>query len=203
MKELSNKVIHRLTLYHCILKYTVCQQEYISSFEIADLLKLDDSQVRKDIALCGVLGRQNFGYPTAELKKKIEEKLGFTDKKEVFVIGAGNLGSALANYSDFQDYGIDIIALFDNNPAKVGQVINNKTVFSLEKLENLISEMDIKNIILAVPPQHAQSIIDYVVQCGIKFIWNFTPAVLKVPEHVTVYYENIVSSFLQMRNSSY
>ena len=202
MTELSNKVIHRLTLYHCILKYTVKEQDYISSFEIADLLKLDNSQVRKDIAQCGVLGRQNFGYPTIELKNAIEQKLGFTERKEVFVIGAGNLGSALANYSDFKDYGIDIVALFDNNPTKIGQTLNGKMIFSLNKLENLISRVNIKNIILAVPPQHAQSITDYVVQCGVQCIWNFTPTVLKVPSSVTVYYENIISSFLQMRNNS-
>ena len=202
MSELSNKVIHRLTLYHCILKYTVKEQDYISSFEIADLLNLDDSQIRKDIALCGVLGRQNFGYPTRELKNAIEKKLGFTERKEVFVIGAGNLGSALANYSDFKDYGIDIVALFDNNPKKIGQTLNGKKIFPLNKLENLISRVNIKNIILAVPPQQAQSITDYIVQCGVQCIWNFTPTVLKVPSSVTVYYENIISSFLQMRNNS-
>ncbi len=202
MTELSNKVIHRLTLYHCILKYTVKEQDYISSFEIADLLKLDNSQVRKDIALCGVLGRQNFGYPTKELKNEIEKKLGFTERKEVFVIGAGNLGSALANYSDFKDYGIDIVALFDNNPLKIGKTLNGKKIFPLNKLENLISRVNIKNIILTVPPQYAQSITDYVVQCGVQCIWNFTPTVLKVPSSVTVYYENIISSFLQMRNNS-
>lgn len=201
MVELSNKVIHRLTLYHCILKYTVCEQEYISSFEIADLLNLDDSQVRKDIAQCGVLGHKKQGYHSENLKYAIEQKLGFKERKEVFIIGAGHLGMALANYTDFKDYGIDILCLLDNNPDKIGQEINGKKIFALEKLPNLISRVNIKNVILAVPAEQAQSVADYAVQYGVQFIWNFTPTVLKVPQTVTVYYENIISSFLQMRNN--
>ena len=201
MTELSNKVIHRLTLYHCILKYTVCGQEYISSFEIADLLNLDDSQVRKDIAQCGVLGHKKQGYNSVDLKQTIEKKLSFKQRKEVFIIGAGHLGTALANYTDFKDYGIDILCLLDKNPDKIGQEINGKKIFDLEKLPNLISRVNIKNIILAVPAEQAQAVADYAVQCGVQFIWNFTPSVLKVPKDVTVYYENIISSFLQMRNN--
>ena len=198
MVNLSGKVIHRLTLYHCILKYTLIDQERVSSFEIADLLGLDDSQVRKDIALCGVLGYKKQGYATEDLKRAIEKKLGFQERKDVFIIGAGHLGMALANYTDFKDYGIDILCLFDNDPKKIGQEINGKKIFSLEKLADLISRVNIKNVILAVPPDQAQIITDRLVQYGVQFIWTFTPSVLKVPQHVTVYYENIISSFMQM-----
>ena len=198
MVNLSGKVIHRLTLYHCILKYTLINQERVSSFEIADLLGLDDSQVRKDIALCGVLGYKKQGYATEDLKRAIEKKLGFQERKDVFIIGAGHLGMALANYTDFKDYGIDILCLFDNDPKKIGQEINGKKIFSLEKLADLISRVNIKNVILAVPPDQAQIITDRLVQYGVQFIWTFAPSVLKVPQHVTVYYENIISSFMQM-----
>lgn len=198
MANLSGKVIHRLTLYHCILKYTLINQERVSSFEIADLLNLDDSQVRKDIALCGVLGRKKQGYATKDLKRAIEKKLGFQQRKEVFIIGAGHLGMALTNYTDFNDYAIDILCLFDNNPDKIGKEINGKKILPLEKLPNLISRVNIKNIILTVPPEQAQPVTDYAVQCGVQFIWNFTPTVLKVPTNVKVYYENIISSFMQM-----
>ena len=129
MVNLSGKVIHRLTLYHCILKYTLINQERVSSFEIADLLGLDDSQVRKDIALCGVLGYKKQGYATEDLKRAIEKKLGFQERKDVFIIGAGHLGMALANYTDFKDYGIDILCLFDNDPKKIGQEITVKRFF--------------------------------------------------------------------------
>lgn len=200
MTAISNKIINRLTLYHCILKYTVQGQDFISSFEIADLLNLDDSLVRKDIALCGVLGHKKQGYFIEDLKKAIEKTLGFAERKEVFVIGAGNLGTALVKYADFKDYGIDILALFDSDVDKIGQEVNGKRVLALEKLEDLITRISVKNIILAVPPQIAQNVADYAVKCGVQFIWNFTPTVLRVPKSVTVYYENIVSSFMQMRN---
>ncbi len=126
MTAISNKVINRLTLYHCLLKYTFSRQLFISSFEIADLLDLNDSLVRKDIALCGVLGHKKNGYITAELQSAIEKKLGFSERKEVFIIGAGNLGTALVNYADFKDYGIDVLALFDIDPDKIGKEIAKK-----------------------------------------------------------------------------
>ena len=202
MAELSNKIINRLTLYHCILKYTMKGRDVISSFEIADLLNLDASLVRKDIAICGVLGNKKQGYAVLALQKAIEKKLGFSTNKEIFIVGAGNLGSALAKYVDFKDYGIDILALFDKDPKKIGQEINGKKILALEKLESLISRISIKNIILAVPAENAQEVADYAVKCGVQFIWNFTPTVLSVPKSVTVYYENIVSSFMQMRNGN-
>lgn len=202
MTAISNKIINRLTLYHCILKYTAKDQTNISSFEIADLLNLNDSLVRKDIALCGVLGHKKQGYFIEDLKKAIEQKLGFTERKEVFVIGAGNLGTALVKYADFKDYGIDILALFDNDVDKIGQEVNGKRVLALRKLEDLVGRISVKNVILSVPPQVAQEVADYAVKCGVRFIWNFTPAVIKVPKSVTVYYENIVSSFMQMQNST-
>ena len=200
MTKLSNKIINRLTLYHCLLKYSAPENNCISSVEIAELLHLDDSQVRKDIALCGVLGRQKQGYPVTELKQAIEKELGFSTRKEVFIVGAGNLGTALALFSDFKDYGIDVLALFDNDPQKIGQEVRGKRILALSKLENLISRISIKNIVLTVPPEEAQKVTDYAVKCGVQFIWNFTPVVLKVPQSVTIYYENVVSSFLQMRN---
>ena len=138
MTAVSNKIIDRLTLYHCILKYTVKGQEFISSSEIADLLNLDASSVRKDIALCGVLGHNKQGYAVSLLKKAIEAKLGFSDCKEVFIIGAGSLGTSLIKYADFKDYGINILGLFDNDPDKIGREIGGKKVVSLEKLESLI-----------------------------------------------------------------
>lgn len=201
MTDISNKVINRLTLYHCILKYTMKEQEFISSSEIADLLNLDASLVRKDIALCGVLGHNKQGYQVLSLKKAIEKTLGFSKRKEVFIIGSGSLGSALIKYADFKDYGIDVLGLFDNDPNKIGKEINGKRVLALNKLESLIARISVKNIILAVPAEVAQEVVDYAVKCGVQFIWNFTPTVLRVPKTVTVYYENIISSFMQMRNA--
>lgn len=200
MQRLSNKIINRLTLYHCVLRHTLTDKAFVASQELAGLLRLDDSQVRKDIALCGVLGRQKHGYPVSDLKQAIEKTLGFAERKGVFVIGAGNLGSALINYADFRDYGIDITALFDNDPLKIGQIMNDTPVYALAELADQMRRQNIKNIILAVPPKAAQSVVDEAVQGGARFIWNFTPCVVRVPDTVVVCYENIISGFLQMQN---
>lgn len=200
MEPLTDKVVDRLTLYHCVLTHTLTDRPFVASQEVAALLKLNDSQVRKDIALCGVLGRQKHGYPTAELKRSIERRLGFADRKNVVIIGAGNLGTALTNYTDFRDYGIDILALFDNHPAKIGRHINGKTVYPMSDLNRFIPNHQVGSVILTVPPAMAQTVAETVMACGVRFIWNFTPCVLRVPPDVVVHYENIIGSFLQMQN---
>ncbi len=202
MNAISNKVIERLTLYHCILKYSWSEKSFISSHEIASFLNLDDSQVRKDIALCGVLGKQKSGYPVNELKKSIEKKLSFQETNNVFIIGTGNLGEALTKYSDFKDYGIEIKGLFDTNPSKIGQIINGHPVYSMDDLKEKIIQKNIQTVILTVPPQQAQKVCNQIVSMGICFIWNFSPCILKVPSYVTVHYENIIIGFLQMKNNN-
>ncbi len=202
-KSFSNKVISRLTLYHCILTHTLTDTLFVSSFEIASLLGIDDSQVRKDIALCGVYGRQKSGYPAHELKQAIEQKLGVSQKNAIIIVGAGNLGSALSNYSDLMDYGIEIVALFDSDDKKIGKTINKKEILPISQLSNFIHHKNINTVILTVPPDKAQEITDTLVQIGVCYIWNFTPCILKVPKNVTVQYENIIGNFLQMKNNAH
>ena len=117
--QLTDKVIKRLTLYHCILfDYIEQNIEFISSPQIAKLLNIDDSQVRKDIKLLNNSGKCKVGYDVKCLKKSIEKTLGFENPKNAFIVGAGNLGMALAKYSNFKDYGLNIMALFDNDKSK-------------------------------------------------------------------------------------
>lgn len=199
MTAISDKLIERLTLYHGILSHTVSIADFISSTEIATLLHLDDSQVRKDIAFCEIIGRPKYGYPVSDLKKAIEKILAFQKKKNVFIIGAGNLGSALTKYNDFKDYGIEILALFDNMPDKIGQPVNGKIVFSMDDFEDKAHTLNVDTVILTVPPQDAQSVTDFLIKTGIKFIWNFSPCILRVPPNITVHYENIISGFLKLK----
>ena len=196
--KISDKVINRLTLYHCILTdYIEADLEFISSKQIARLLKIDDSQVRKDISMLNNSGKCRVGYIVKELKISIEKTLGFKKTKNAFIIGAGNLGTALANYTNFADYGLNIVALFDNDKNKIGKTINNKLIFDIAKLENLIQKTGVDIAILTVPRRYAQIIADKTVQAGCKYIWNFTPAVLNVPEDVQVWNENLMGNFLQ------
>ena len=197
-KILSDKVINRLTLYHSILTdYIEKNIEYISSPQIADLLHVDNTQVRKDIALLNYKGKCKVGYKAKELKLLIEETLKFKTVKTAFIVGAGNLGMALAKYDNFEAYGFNISALFDNNPLKIGLKVNDKEVFHLSELPKIAEQDDAKIVILTVPRQFAQEVTDFLVSSGIKYIWNFTPCVLSVPSDVQVWNENLIGNFLQ------
>ncbi len=197
-KTISDKVINRLTLYHCILTdYIKDNIEFISSKQIAKLLHIDDSQVRKDINLLNNSGKCRVGYIVKELKQSIEKTLGFKNTKKAFIIGAGNLGSALAKYDNFTNYGLNILALFDIDKAKIGKTVNDKIIFDMTKLPNLASKSGVDIAILTVPREFAQETANLLVQSNIKYIWNFSPAVLSVPEDVQVWNENLMGNFLQ------
>lgn len=197
-KKFSDKVINRLTLYHCILTdYIVQNVEFISSPQIAALLNIDDSQVRKDISLLNNVGKCRVGYIVKDLKKNIEKTLGFEKPKDAFIIGAGNLGSALAKYDNFTNYGLNVLALFDNDTLKVGIKVNDKEVFHISKLPNLAERLNVEIAIMTVPREFAQKTADFLVQSNIKYIWNFTPTVLSVPKDVQVWNENLMGNFLQ------
>ena len=196
--EIPDKVLSRLTLYHSILiEYIESGQETISSPQIALRLNIDDSQVRKDFKMLNNAGRCRVGYNVAELKDSIEDTLGFKKAKDAVIIGAGHLGLALAKYSGFNDYGLNILALFDNDPQKVDMTVNNKQIFHISKLSNLNKRLGVEMAILTVPRTCAQKTADFLVQSGIKYIWNFTPTVLKVPYSVKVWNENMIAGFLQ------
>ncbi len=197
-KTLSDKVINRLTLYHSILTdYIEKGIEYISSPQIAELLHVDNTQVRKDIALLKYKGKCKVGYKAKELKILIEQTLKFKEVKTAFIVGAGNLGMALAKYDNFEAYGFNISALFDNSPEKIGSKINGKEIFNLSEFPKFAKKYDAKIAILTVPRQYAQDVSDYLVNAGIKYIWNFTPCVLSVPNDVQVWNENLIGNFLQ------
>ncbi len=196
-ENITDKVINRLTLYHCILiQYEEDGLEFISSPQLAEFLNIDNSQVRKDIKLIGYRGKCKVGYSVKELKDEIEKNLGFKNNKDAFIIGAGNLGSALAKYDNFANYGLNVLAMFDNDPIKVNMNINNKVVFHISKLPNLKERLNVNIAILTVPRIYAQECADYLVNAGIKYIWNFTPRVLKVPKDVKVLNENLIGNFL-------
>lgn len=197
-KKFSDKVINRLTLYHCILTdYILRNIEFISSPQIANLLKIDDSQVRKDISLLNNVGKCRVGYIAKDLKENIEKTLGFEKPKDAFIIGAGNLGSALAKYDNFTNYGLNVLALLDNDTLKVGMKVNEKEVFHISKLPDLAKQLSVEIAILTVPREYAQKTADFLIQSNIKYIWNFTPTVLTVPNNIQVWNENLMGNFLQ------
>ena len=199
--KIPDNVLNRLTLYHCILDNLREDEEFISSTRFAQLLNIDASQVRKDVKYLNSSGKCKIGYSTKELKNAIEKCLGFKKTKDAFIIGAGNLGSALAKYSSFKDYGLNILAMFDKDPKKIGTTINGKDVFDFTKLAQLIRKLNVEIAILTVPKESAQAIASYLAGAGIKYIWNFTPCVLDVPREVHVWNENLIGNFLRFINN--
>ena len=199
MKEkISDKVISRLTQYHCILVDYIKKKNYtITSSTIAQLLKIDDSQVRKDISMLNNTGKSRVGYDVNRLKETIEKTLGFKNPKNAFIIGAGNLGTALAKYNDFEAYGLNVMALFDVDKEKIDKKINSKPVFDIKELSEYTKKMNVEIGILTVPSDFAQEIANYAVKSKINYIWNFSPTVLDVPNGVEVWNENLMGNFLQ------
>lgn len=196
--ELSQRTINRLTQYHTILRdYSKKDIQNITSSQISNFLKIDETQVRKDLKSIDCKGKCKVGYVVCELKETIENVLDYKTIKKAFVIGAGNLGIALSKYSKFSEFGLEILGLFDINPDIIGQKFDNKEIYHLNKIEDKIKETGVNIAILTLPNKVAQVVTNKLVEAGIKYIWNFAPTILSVPDDVKVWNENLIGSFLQ------
>lgn len=158
----------------------------ISAPVIGRELKCDPTQVVKDLAVTGIKGKPRVGYNTYELIHTLEEFLGFNKTNEAFLVGAGNLGSALMAYQEHQSLGLKIIAAFDSNENKIGAHIGGIHVLDYNKLFHLSNRLDVKIGILTTPNHVAQDVAEDLVNCGIIAIWNFTSSKLQLPEHIIV-----------------
>lgn len=198
MNELSQRTINRLTQYHTILRdYTKKNIQNITSSQISNFLKIDETQVRKDLKSIDCKGKCKVGYVVCELKETIENVLDYKTIKKAFVIGAGNLGIALSKYSKFSEFGLEILGLFDVNPDIIGQKFDNKEIFHLDDIKEKIAQTGVNIAILTLPNKVAQEVTDKLVDVGIKYIWNFAPTILSVPNDIKVWNENLIGSFLQ------
>jgi redox-sensing transcriptional repressor len=188
------------TYHHYLLQLRSAGRPAVSCTHIAEDLKLYPTQVRKDLAATGIVGKPKVGYDIDELIESIETFLGWNDSHSAFLVGVGGLGSALIGYPGFERYGFDIVAGFDVDPDKVGTVLRGKRILNVDKLPDLARRMHVHIGIIAVPDTAAQIIADVMVRGGIRAIWNFAPTGLKVPEGVVVQNEDLASSlavFLQ------
>lgn len=186
--------VRRLPSYlHLLRQLKDNGREIVSSNHIAETLKLEAIQVRKDLAITGIVGKPKIGYYIPNLIQAIEEFLGWDNKTDAFIVGAGNLGSALLGYQGFVRHGLNIIAAFDADESKVGMQIHDKDVLPLKKLPDLVSRMHISMGIIAVPAEAAQSVAELMVTSGITAIWNFAPTHLDVPKNIIVQNEDLAS----------
>lgn len=188
---ISVSSLQRLPKYLRVLKKLQENDvEYVSSTYIANELKLNSIQVRKDLAYVSSNdGKARIGFKVSELIDDIENFLDLNNIKDAIVVGAGSLGHALMNYKGFEN-NINIIMAFDNDHRKC----DNKKIFHIDKLENLIKRMNIHIAIMTLPKENAQEVCDRLVKSGIRGIWNFSPVTLKVPDTVKVRNEDLSSS---------
>lgn len=182
--RLSRVAAQRLSLYLRCLTAWPADSDRISSSQIAAAVGVSDAQVRRDLAALGHLGQRGIGYDPRELANAIREALGIHRSWRVVLVGVGNLARALLRYQGFRAQGFDIVALFDNHPAKVGDCVEGVRIQPLSELEDAIREQRAELAILTVPKEAAQSVADALVRAGIRGILNFAPVVLRLPPHV-------------------
>jgi len=171
-----------------------------ASYQLAEELDINDSQVRKDLAYFGQFGKPGMGYETAKLKKEIQKILGLTRKWRVALVGVGNLGSALLAYQGFKKQGFYIIAAFDNDPKKIGRKKAEMIVKNIARLKQIIRKERIEIGIVTVPASAAQEVAELLTKAGIRAILNFAPVRISVPKHVRL---NNVDLSLRLENLSF
>lgn len=191
--------IRRLPSYlHIIRQARDEGQEYISGTIIAQELHLEPIQVRKDLAITGIIGKPKKGYPIVALMAAIEHFLGWDITQIAVLAGAGNLGTALSGYQEFHYHGLEIAAAFDQDPNKIGKSIHGVPIFSLKTIPEQVRNLKATIAILTVPSAQAQEVANQLVEAGINAIWNFTNTKLKVPDHVIVQKEDLTSGFAML-----
>jgi len=192
---MSILLYNRLSSYlHYLKRLPKDGSDNISSTAIAAALGTGDVQVRKDLAIASDGGKPKTGYIIKDLIIDLEHFLGYDNTKEAVLIGVGNLGRALLSYESFQNYGLKIMAAFDNNPAVVGSECNGIHIMDSSKAVNLCQRLKIHIGIITVPAAFAQEVCDLLVAGGVRAIWNFAPVNLKVPENVIIKSEDMAAS---------
>ena len=193
-RGISLSTIRRLPRYLRLLQQLAAAgQETVSSNLISEELGQESIVVRKDLAVTGVNGKPRIGFHIPSLIRAIEDVINLHDHSEAFLVGVGNLGTALMGYQGFAQYGLNIVAAFDTNPEKIGVTVHGKRVFPLETMIELGQRMHVIMGILCVPAEEAQDVTNIMVKAGIRGIWNFTPMTLKVPEGIVVQREDIAA----------
>ena len=182
----SEAVIRRLPGYYRHLRELEAEGvKQISSQELGERMKLTASQIRQDINCFGGFGRQGYGYSVPELREHIGKILGIDQLHKMVIIGAGNIGRAVALSDSFPDNGFQTMALFDNDPKKIGTEIGTHQVQAMSTIADFLATHVVDIAVLAVPANIAQAVVDTLTANGVGAIWNFAPVDLKLPASAT------------------
>ncbi len=188
--------VRRLPSYLHIIRNAHTQgYENISGTVIANELELEPIQVRKDLAITGIVGKPKKGYPVIPLIHAIEHFLGWSKPRDAILIGVGNLATALLGYQEFQFHGLHFVAAFDSDEKKIGTNVHGVPVFSLSSLNEHTKNLGATIAVITVPSSVAQETADNVINAGINAIWNFSNIKLKIPKAVACQQEDLTSGY--------
>ncbi len=198
-REISQAVIRRLPRYYRylgeLLEHGV---ERISSNDLSRRMKVTASQIRQDLNNFGGFGQQGYGYNVKYLYTEIGKILGLEEDHRMIIIGAGNLGQALANYAAFEKRGFLLKGIFDVNPRLQGMTIRGVPVRMMEELGGFVKDNDVEIAALTIPKDKAVEVADLLVANGVRAIWNFAHTDLNLPEDVIVENVHLSESLMQL-----
>lgn len=197
--NISTAVINRLPRYYRYLGDLMENEVVrISSKELSKRMKVTASQIRQDFNNFGGFGQQGYGYNVEYLYTEIGKILGLDKNYNMIIIGAGNLGQALANYKDFEKRGFNVVGIFDVNPRLSGMSIRDIEIRNMEELEDFIKNNTIHIAALTIPKMQATKVAKELVELGIKAIWNFAPVDLNLPSDVILQNVHLAESLMQI-----
>ena len=190
-RKIPPATVKRLPLYLQCLDQIDSDSIGISSKNLADLAKVNDAQVRRDLSYLGTLGTRGVGYDIKTLRNQLQLELGLVEGWSAVIVGVGNLGSALAHYGGFKDKGFGVVGLFDDDPKKINSQVAGLVVTPLSKMEEYCKKYNVAIGIIATPGEYAQGVADQLIDCGVRSILNFAPVLLKNVKDVQIRYVDL------------
>lgn len=196
-QRIPQGVVERLPNYlSALLHVRGAGAQTVSSARISELTDVNAAQIRRDLGYFGSFGRRGVGYDVSQLIDSIQHILGSDHAHRIAILGAGNLGSAIASYDGLRARGFVVAALFDTNERKIGQRIGDLIVRDVADLPRMVAEQQIRFGVIAVPPEAAQEAADRLCSAGIRVILNYSPAFVSVPNDVTIHNTDPVRELL-------
>ena len=186
MSGLSRATVSRMPRYLRLLDDIRESKSTVSSDELANAAGVNPANVRRDLSDLGFQGTRGVGYSVSDLRTRIQRELGIDGRRRVAIVGAGNLGTALARYAGLSHRGFDVVAVYDVDPGRVGQTIGEIVVTDAASIHDDCRAGDFEIAILAVPASVAQNVTDQLVAAGVSAILNFAPVRVRVPAEVPV-----------------
>jgi redox-sensing transcriptional repressor len=195
--QIPEGVIERLPLYlNVLIQLRQDGQATASSATLGELTEINPAQIRRDLTHFGSFGKRGIGYDVVSLIDRIQHILGSDHTHRITLVGAGNLGSAIASYDGLRKHGFLVSCIFDHDMEKVGARIRDVVVQPMAELRRAIEDQSIRIGIVAVPPDSAQEVTDLLVDSGVRVILNYTPQIVKVPPGVTLHNTDPVKELL-------